>query len=99
MRSFVLRLSVLAVIVLSLPSAYATCGGGGGGGTGGMMPSGGGMQPEAYVVPWKVLNPDTPAPATPLTLYWFPATKAEVKENPLLGSRALTMASAQCVSM
>lgn len=100
MRQYVLRVAaVLAVVVLALPSAYATCGGGGGGGTGGMMPSGGGAQPQSYVVPWKVLNPDTPAPATPLTLYWFPASKSEVKGNDMLSSRGLTLASAQCVSM
>jgi tetratricopeptide (TPR) repeat protein len=64
-----------------------------------MMPPGGSTQPEAYVVPWKVLNPDTPAPATPLTLYWFPARQTDVKGNDLLASRALTLASAQCVSM
>jgi len=99
MRQHVLRMLVLlTVVVVSLPSAYATCGGGGGGGTGGMMPSGG-MAPRAYVVPWKPLNPgDTPVVA-PVILYWFPKTNEEVKGNELLSSRALTLASAQCVGM
>ena len=63
-----------------------------------MMPSGT-MQPVAYVVPWKVLQPDVPPVAAPLILYWFPATKEEVKGNELLSSRALTLASTQCVGM
>ncbi|PYQ27209.1 MAG: hypothetical protein DMF56_20760 [Acidobacteria bacterium] len=93
------RLFALAVVVcLTLPSAYATCGGGGGGGMGGTMPSGM-SQPEAYVVPWKILRPDQPAVSAPLILYWFPATKEEVKGSELLSSRALTMASSQCVGM
>jgi len=99
MRQYVLRVvALLTVAVLSLPSAYATCGGGGGGGTGGMMPSSG-MAPRAYVVPWKALNPgDTPVVA-PLILYWFPKTNEEVRGHELLSSRALTLASAQCVGM
>ncbi|HJQ35685.1 MAG TPA: tetratricopeptide repeat protein [Thermoanaerobaculia bacterium] len=90
-------LSVLSVLFV-LPTAYATCGGGGGGGTGGTMP---GMAPqrEAYVVPWKVLRPDEPAVSAPLILYWFPATKEEVKGSELMSSRALTLASAQCIGM
>jgi len=99
MRQYVLRsLAFLAAIALTLTPVYATCGGGGGGGTGGMMPSGG-MEPRSYVVPWKVLTPDVPPATTPLILYWFPATNDEVRGNDLLSSRALTLASAQCVTM
>ncbi len=94
------RIAVLLVlfVLFTLPSAYATCGGGGGGGMGGTAP---GMAParEAYVVPWKVLRPDEPAVSAPLILYWFPATKEEVKASDLMSSRALTLASAQCVGM
>lgn len=88
----------LVVVLFVLPSAYATCGGGGGGGMGGAMP---GMSAprEAYVVPWKVLRPDEPALSAPLILYWFPATKEEVKASDLMSSRALTLASANCVGM
>ena len=91
-------LVLLAVFLFALPSAYATCGGGGGGGMGGTMP---GMSAprEAYVVPWKVLRPDEPAVSAPLILYWFPATKEEVKGSDLMSSRALTLASSQCVGM
>lgn len=89
---------LLLLVVFALPSAYATCGGGGGGGMGGTMPSGM-SQPEAYVVPWKVLRPDEPAVSAPLILYWFPKTKEEVKGSELMSSRALTLASSQCVGM
>ena len=89
---------LLVLSVLFAVPSYATCGGGGGGGTGGTMP---GMAPqrEAYVVPWKVLRPDEPAVSAPLILYWFPATKEEVKGSDLMSSRALTLASAQCIGM
>ncbi|HUP60083.1 MAG TPA: tetratricopeptide repeat protein [Thermoanaerobaculia bacterium] len=89
---------VLAILPLSLSPAYATCGGGGGGGTGGTMPSGVG-QPQAYVVPWKIVKPDDAPSSAPLIVYWFPATKEEVKGHELLSSRALMLASAQCVGM
>jgi len=89
---------LLLVVVFALPSAYATCGGGGGGGMGGTMPSGM-ARAEAYVVPWKILRPDEPAVSAPLILYWFPATKEEVKGSDLMSSRALTLASSQCVGM
>ena len=99
MRQHILRsLILLAVLTTALTPAYATCGGGGGGGTGGMMPQGG-MQPQAYVVPWKVFNVGQAPTTTPLVLYWFPATNDEVKGNDMLSSRALTLASAQCVAM
>ncbi|HKR67152.1 MAG TPA: tetratricopeptide repeat protein [Thermoanaerobaculia bacterium] len=99
-QHFVRFIALLALLVLALPNAYATCGGGGGGGTGGMMPPGASQaQPQSYVVPWKVLQPDAGPPTTPLTLYWFPANKNDVKGSDLLTSRALTLASAQCVSM
>ena len=81
---------VVAVLLLSLSPAYATCGGGGGGGMGGTMPSGMG-QPQAYVVPWKILKPDEAPVSAPLIVYWFPATKEEVKGHELMSSRALTL--------
>jgi len=98
MRTILRSLALLTIIALALPSAYATCGGGGGGGMGGTMPSGM-SSPQAYVVPWKILRPDEPAVSAPLILYWFPATKEEVKGSDLLSSRALTLASSQCVGM
>ena len=90
--------ALLAVALFVLPSAYATCGGGGGGGMGGTMPSGM-SQPQSYVVPWRELRPDQPAVSAPLVLYWFPATREEVKGSDLMSSRALTLASSQCVGM
>ena len=98
MRQICRLFVVVAILLLSLSPAYATCGGGGGGGMGGTMPSGMG-QPQAYVVPWKILKPDEAPVSAPLIVYWFPATKEEVKGNELLSSRSLTLASAQCVGM
>jgi tetratricopeptide (TPR) repeat protein len=98
MRNVVRLLALVTLVVLALSPAYATCGGGGGGGMGGTMP-GGMSRPEAYVVPWKVLRPDEPAVSAPLTLYWFPATKEEVKGSDMMSSRALTLASSQCIAM
>ncbi|HET7434048.1 MAG TPA: tetratricopeptide repeat protein [Thermoanaerobaculia bacterium] len=105
MRSRLLHLAVATAVALTVSSAaYATCGGGGGGGTGGMMPGGGGgdvAQPKAYVVPWVTFN--TPEAATavakPLALYWAPAAVADVRGSDFVSSRALTLASAQCVGM
>lgn len=65
---------------------------------GGTMPSGMG-QPQAYVVPWKILQPGEAPLSAPLVVYWFPATKEEVKGHDLMSSRALTLASGQCVGM
>jgi len=84
---------------LIAPVARATCGGGGGGGMGGAMPPTGGMSPQVYFVPWKVLNPgDEPAKGG-LILYWLPATREEIRKSDLLASRPLTMSAAQCVAM
>src|SRR5258708_18740043 len=100
--------ALVAVAVLSLPSVYATCGGGGGGGMGGMMPrggytgtngQGGNAKPRAYFVPWKVLTTEEPPLATPIVLYWFPATAAGMQTGDLTTSRMLTLFSAQCVGM
>ena len=88
----------LLVSLFAVP-ARATCGGGGGGGMGGAMPPTGGMAPQVYFVPWKVLNPgDEPAKGA-LILYWLPATRDEIRRSELLASRPLTMYAAQCVGM
>ena len=95
-------IALASLLLFVFGDAYATCGGGGGGGMGGMVPR---MQerdqsrPNAYVVPWKVLE-DGEAPLnTPLVLYWFPATREEMQQGELVASRLLTLFSAQCVGM
>ncbi|HWS70475.1 MAG TPA: tetratricopeptide repeat protein [Thermoanaerobaculia bacterium] len=100
-RSSVRVLVAFALVVstFAVPAARATCGGGGGGGMGGAMPPSGGMSPQVYFVPWKVLNPgDEPAKGA-LILYWIPATREEIRRSELLASRPLTMYAAQCVGM
>src|SRR4051812_48198427 len=93
-------LALLLVTSLVVAPVYATCGGGGGGGMGGAIPRGGSFgEPKAYVVPWKVLKAGEPALATPLTIYWFPASNSDMLTSDLNASRILTLASAQCVGM
>ena len=92
-------LLALAVLLLAVPVAHATCGGGGGGGMGGAMPGGMGQQmpqPKSYLVPWRVLNPAEPQPASPMTLVWVPSAPQDMD---LRDSRVLTLYSAQCVGM
>jgi tetratricopeptide (TPR) repeat protein len=92
---------ILLAIALSVPIAHATCGGGGGG-TGGMMPrsSFGDSRPEAYVVPWRVLQAGQAPLAAPLVVNWFPASADEARgAADLIGSRTLSMASTRCVGM
>jgi len=98
MRQHVVRFALLALLVASLvPSVHATCGGGGGGGMGGITPGNNMPAPKTYVVPWKMISAD--AAATPLSIYWAPASAAEVKGSDMVSSRMLTLASAQCVGM
>jgi tetratricopeptide (TPR) repeat protein len=75
---------------------------------GGVMPRGayipnpgqtGDPQVRAYTVPWKVLKPSDPPLATPLVLYWFPASEDEMKSGDLASSRLLTLFSSQCVGL
>jgi len=92
-------LLALAVLLLAVPVAHATCGGGGGGGMGGAMPGGMGQQmpqPRAYLVPWRVLNPAEAQPASPMTLVWVPSAPQDMD---LRDSRLLTLYSAQCIGM
>jgi hypothetical protein len=49
------------------------------------------------LVPWKVLEAN--APASPLILYWIPATREELRKSELLTSDDLTLYASQCVAM
>ncbi len=93
-------LATLLIVLFSLSPVWATCGGGGGGGTGGV--GGGGRSegpaPAVYKVPWLMFEART-VPQKGLILYWFPASNNELKQSSLLGSRILTLYSAQCVAM
>jgi len=98
MKSLVTRLlSLLLVTLFTFTPAFATCGGGGGGGGGGMS-SGSSTSPQVYYVPWKVREAKDP-PAAGLVLYWFPASKDELKKSSLRESRQLSLYASQCVSM
>ena len=97
---FARSLTVLLITLFALSPAWATCGGGGGGGGGGMSGGSGGSSsaPETYPVPWKVHDAKTP-PAKGFVLYWFPASKDEMKKSSLRMSRTLSLYASQCVSM
>ncbi len=100
---FARSLTLLLITLFALSPVWATCGGGGGGGGGGMPGSGGhssgaGAAAEVYPVPWKVRDEKTPA-AKGLVVYWFPASKDELKKSGLRMSRTLSLYAAQCVSM
>jgi tetratricopeptide (TPR) repeat protein len=92
-------LATLLIIVFAVSPVWATCGGGGGGGGGGVSGgSGGSTAPEVYPVPWKIRGPKD-APAKGLVLYWFPASKEEIKKSTLRISRTLSLYASQCISM
>jgi len=59
-----------------------------------------GQQPDSsWFVPWKVLNPGDHCPKAQLILYWFPASRDDMRHSELLTSRTLTLYSSQCVAM
>ncbi len=92
-------LATLLIVVFAVSPIWATCGGGGGGGGGGVSGgSGGGSAPEVYPVPWKIRGPKDP-PAKGLVVYWFPASKDEIKKSSLRLSRTLSLYASQCISM
>lgn len=50
------------------------------------------------LVPWKVAQPGR-SEASPLTLYWIPATHQNMRRSELLASDVLTLYSSHCVRM
>jgi len=52
-----------------------------------------------WFVPWKVLNPGEGQPHAQLVVYWFPASRDDMRHSELLTSRTLTLFSSQCVAM
>src|SRR3954466_2891026 len=91
--------SFLLVMVFVSSPVWATCGGGGGGGGGGMSGNNSsGGDPTVYFVPWKVADPAKPV-TSGLILYWFPASKDELRVSPLKESRDLSLYASQCVAM
>ena len=96
MRRPIAALALLSMLLPPAPAA-ATCGGGGGGGLGGV--SSGGLAPEVYRVPWKVLEPAAaPTPGSSgLSVLWFPVSRDEARGSQLLESRYLTVSIAPCI--
>jgi tetratricopeptide (TPR) repeat protein len=89
---------MVALLLLSAPQTWATCGGGGGGGMGGMA-SGSMPTEQTYPVPWRVIKPDEPPANAGLQVYWFPSSQVELEKSSLLYSRSLSLYASQCVTM
>jgi len=88
-----------ALLLLSVPQSWATCGGGGGGGTGGMSSGAGGASEQVYRVPWRLIKPSDPPVGAGLVMYWFPSSQKELERSSLLYSRTLSLYASQCVTL
>lgn len=51
------------------------------------------------LVPWKVVELGAKPETAPLTLFWVPASRDELRRSDLLTSHELTLFSSQCVAM
>lgn len=58
----------------------------------------GGTQ-QVYMVPWKLIKPDSPPVKDGLIVYWFPTSDAEYQRSSLRESRTLQLYAEQCVTM
>jgi hypothetical protein len=55
--------------------------------------------PDVAFVPWKIHRAGEGLPASPLVLYWVPASADDFRHSDLLTSRALASYAAQCVAL
>ncbi len=58
-----------------------------------------GGESHPSLVPWKVLEPGAAREPSPLTLFWIPSSRDEIRRSELLLSDELTLFSSQCVAM
>src|SRR4051795_1556421 len=54
---------------------------------------------DVAFVPWKIHRAGERVPASPLILYWVPASADDFRHSDLLTSRALASYAAQCVAL
>jgi len=54
---------------------------------------------DVTFVPWKIHRASEQAPASPLILYWVPASADDFRHSDLLTSRVLASYAAQCVAL
>lgn len=54
---------------------------------------------DVAFVPWKIHHAGEALPASPLVLYWVPASGDDFRHSDLLTSRALVSYAAQCVAL
>jgi hypothetical protein len=50
-------------------------------------------------VPWKILHPGDPAPATQLVLYWIPLSSDDFRHSELLTYAPLTAYARDCITL
>jgi hypothetical protein len=55
--------------------------------------------PDEHLVNWKYVDSGDLQYATPITLYWFPASLDAAEKSPLMRSAALVDATARCVAL
>jgi len=58
-----------------------------------------GAAPDAAFVPWKIHRAGEVLAASPLILYWVPASSDDFRHSDLLTSRVLASYAAQCVAL
>jgi hypothetical protein len=58
-----------------------------------------GAASDVAFVPWKIHRAGEGLPASPLVLYWVPASADDFRHSDLLTSRALGSYAAQCVAL
>src|SRR3954447_1348235 len=58
-----------------------------------------GAASDVAFVPWKIHRAGEGLPASPLVLYWVPASADDFRHSDLLTSRALASYAAQCVAL
>src|ERR1041384_1935876 len=54
---------------------------------------------DLVFVPWKILKPGDPPPATDLVLYWIPLSSDDFRHSELLTYRPLTASARDCVPL
>src|SRR3954451_21708991 len=54
---------------------------------------------DVAFVPWKIHRAGERVPASPLILYWVPASADDFRHSDLLTSRALASYAAQCIAL
>src|SRR5713226_5320926 len=93
-RSLPGRFAVIFVLTITLLVLIPTAGAQRGGGS---RPGSG--DSTVYFVPWRYLEAGVASVKGPLTLYWLPSSRDDLKRSEFQSSRKLTAIAAQCIGM